>query len=119
MEILCNTGNGGTLCCAVGQCRRPIALRLASISRRTANGCHMDHDKRRQLVYPASVGAAVGIGMSATRSFEVYLGTPLGLIGGALVAGAVGYIVAIMLQPFFPCRTGQAGEPTENTSEHQ
>ena len=78
----------------------------------------MNKDQRKSLTFPAAVGATVGFGMTAIRSFEVYLGTPLGFIAGALVAGAVGYIVAITLQQFFPCRMDQAGERTEDSSDH-
>lgn len=58
----------------------------------------MKNEDKQGFVFAASVGAAIGVGVTATRAFEANLGPVLGLLAGTGLTVAVAVVLAVTLQ---------------------
>lgn len=58
----------------------------------------MKHEDKQGFVFAASVGAAIGVGVTATRAFEANLGSVLGLLAGTGLTVVVAVVLAFALQ---------------------
>jgi hypothetical protein len=56
------------------------------------------HEDKQGFVFAASVGAAIGVGVTATRAFEANLGSVLGLLAGTGLTVVVAVVLAFALQ---------------------